>query len=119
MLGTECETLVRACLPYLSSSTPLELVEVCKHSLMGLASRDSDLVWLMVVQLIPDALPPSPHPSLSTLKVSVVQCLLGSSALFCLFFFYSYRLVRYHQNTKTTPRASLMYYEELFHCVHF
>lgn len=69
--GTECELLVRACLPYLSSHTSSELVEVCKRSLIELASLDSDLVWLMLIQLVPNALPQSPHPSLKTLVVSL------------------------------------------------
>ena len=37
---------------------------------MELASRDSDLVWLMLIQMIPDSLPASPHPSLRTPKVN-------------------------------------------------
>ena len=79
---------------------------------MQLASRDSDLVWLMVVQLVPDALPPSPHPSLRTVKVKIVDCLhLSCIALFFVLCSYSYHLVHCHHNTKQVQKVSSIHYE--------
>ena len=67
---SECEEVVVACVPYLSSHTPKEIQRVCVETLSVLAKYDPDMIWIVIVQLSPDLfLSSPPHHSLKHIKV--------------------------------------------------
>lgn len=67
--STDLETLVHACLPYLSHYQPALLQETCKTSLTALIPVDPDVMWLLLHQLVPMETISPPHPSLPPYKV--------------------------------------------------
>lgn len=71
--SSDCEQMVRACLPYLSRNMPAELQEICVHAITVLARRHADNVWILLAQMCPPASIPSlPHSSLVPIKVKCV-----------------------------------------------
>ena len=65
----DLETLVHACLPYLSHNQPNLLLETCETSLTALVQFDPDIMWLLLHQLVPMEMTPPLHPSLLPYEV--------------------------------------------------
>ena len=71
---------------YLSKDVHYSVQTQCVQTCRTLASFDEDMMWLLMVQICPNLLPPLPHPSLKPIKVCLLICVL-------YFVLYSYLIV--------------------------
>ena len=70
MSVSECEDVVCHMIPYLTVTC---VKAICVSSLCSMAEQDPDLMWLLMVQLLPSELPHYPSNKLTPVKVSKLK----------------------------------------------